>query len=168
MQDSKETLYTSSQIVLFGRVVEDLSVTKSGDAQQDPSKVENFARVYGFTYDGAYYEMLTPVLFLVRGNGEEADDAPVPGPNPRNKKFYEGLRAWTVERTSKTVRLDVDTGKFENLLLETIGDGGGPGGVSGARVSGARVSGARVSGARVSGARVSGARISGARGDASD
>lgn len=181
-----ETLSTSSMIVVFGRVVEDLAImggdsasgegamtaltgqqAATGGKKKAPGKPSRkFARIYGFSYDGAYFETLTPTLFLVRGDGVPAADAPVPGPNPRDKAFFESLRAWTVDRTDETVRLDVDSGKYENVLLDMIGDGGT--GVSGARVSGARVSGARVSGARVSGARVSGARISGARGDASD
>ena len=161
----KESIHSSATIVIFGRVVDDLQVSSSAEdkkAKRDPK----FARAYGFTFDGTYLELTSPVLFLVDGNGEEADDIELPGPNPRDKKFYENLRAWTVKRTDETIRLDVDSGRFETLLPDSGGDGGA--GVSGARVSGARVSGARVSGARVSGARVSGARISGARGDASD
>jgi len=157
MTDSTETLYTSSQIVLFGKVVKDLTVNTTGT-----SKKEKFARIYGFSYEGTYFQTLTPVLFLVHGDGIDAEDAPVPGPNPDDKEFFDSLSTWTVKRSDDTVRLDVDSGKFERLLLDTIGDG------TGGAVSGARVSGARVSGARVSGARVSGARISGARGDASD
>ncbi|WP_299402098.1 pentapeptide repeat-containing protein [uncultured Roseobacter sp.] len=122
---------------------------------------KQFARIYGFTYDGAYYEIPTPVLFTVKDDGVDADTVAVPGPNPKNAKFFASLKAWTVKQTEETVRLDVDQGKFEDVLLGMVG-GDGAAGVSGARVSGARVSGARVSGARVSGARVSGARISGA------
>lgn len=161
-----ETLKTSEEIVLFGRKVTDLTVKNSDDT---PAAKKNIAaRIYGFTFDGVYYEMLGPVLFVVEGPGVDADKVPVPGPNPRDEKYYESLMAWTVNKDEETIRLDVDTGKFQSVLLDTMGDGSGS--VSGARVSGARVSGARVSGARVSGARVSGARVSGARisGDASD
>jgi len=110
-------LYTSSLIVLFGRVTEDLSISKTGGSNGD-----RFARIYGFSFDGVYFEAQTPVLFLVHGDGIEAHDARVPGPNPREKEFYSELRAWTVSRADETVRLDVDTGKFENLLLDTISD----------------------------------------------
>jgi hypothetical protein len=72
------------------------------------------------------------------------------------------LMVWSYDKADYTIRMDVETGMFEDLLLGAILGGGGPG------VSGARVSGARVSGARVSGARVSGARLSGGRGDAGD
>ncbi|MFK7869472.1 MAG: hypothetical protein AB8B58_09555 [Roseobacter sp.] len=158
-----EQLDTSSSIVLFGRIVEDLAVVKThqGKRSEDADKSQP-ARIYGMTYDGDYVEMKTPVLFTVDpDNAYSLDDVPVPGPNPRNKAFYAKLSAWIVERTDTTIRLDVDQGKFEDLLTELGGED--LTGVSGARVSGARVSGARVSGARVSGARVSGARISGAR-----
>ena len=163
----KESLNTSAHIVLFGREVDDLAVVSAGRANQVLSKTEGqFARIYGFTYDGVYFEIPTPVLFMVKGKGEKADSVPVPGPHPRDKKFFADLRAWVVKQSDETVRLDVDQGKFEDVLLAMTADG--VNGVSGARVSGARVSGARVAGARVSGARISGARISGARGDASD
>lgn len=163
----KESLYTSATIVLFGREVNDLAVVSADRPDQVLSKTEGqFARIYGFSYDGAYFEIPTPVLFMVKGKGKSPDEVPVPGPNPRDKKFYADLRAWDVKQSEDTVRLDVDQGKFEDVLLAMSADGAS--GVSGARVSGARVSGARVAGARVSGARISGARISGARGDASD
>ncbi len=163
----KETIQTSSDIVLFGRPVEDLAVAPNARGKEELKLDEKqFARIYGFSFDGAYFEIPTPVLFAVKDDSMEADDAAVPGPDPLNKEFFKNLRAWVVRRSDETVRLDVETGKFGGLLLDIAGDGAT--GVSGARVSGARVSGARVSGARVSGARVSGARISGARGDASD
>ncbi|WP_298842966.1 pentapeptide repeat-containing protein [uncultured Roseobacter sp.] len=169
----RETLASSASIVLFGRLVDDLSVVKTHDGKREEDIDQNQpARIYGATYDGVYIDMVTPVLFMV--DAEKSYDpktVPVPGPSTKNHAFYNDLSAWVVQRTDKTVRLDVDEGKFEDLLLELGGEdltGISGARVSGARVSGARVSGARVSGARVSGARVSGARISGARGDASD
>ncbi|MBW4707381.1 pentapeptide repeat-containing protein [Roseobacter sp. YSTF-M11] len=163
-----ESLYASASIVLFGREVDDLAVIKKGlsTATTFSKEDKQFARIYGFTYDGVYYEIPTPVLFMVKGKGKKASTIDLPGPNPKEAKFFASLLAWEVKQSEDTVRLDVDQGKFQDMLLSMLGDG--VSGVSGARVSGARVSGARVSGARVSGARVSGARISGARGDASD
>ncbi|MGZ2257232.1 hypothetical protein [Roseobacter sp. A03A-229] len=156
-----ESIYTSSEIVLFGRLVDDLTIGSSDDTDATAHKPgRKFARIYGFTFDGVYTELGSPVLFMVSDAHKEAKEVPVPGPNPRNTKFYSELKAWIVDKSAETVRLDVDQGKYEDVLL--AGAAEAMGGVSGARVSGARVSGARVSGARVSGARVSGARISGA------
>ncbi len=182
-----ETLLSPSGITLFGRVVEDIHVDPS-DKSHDPSdgssagtesglmkqvtegkksddSAARLARIYGFSYEGAYFEMAGATLFLVHGKGVKASEVSVPGPNSRDEPFYRNLKAWSYDRTDQTMRLDVDSGSFEQVLLSTVGDGGDVSGarVSGARVAGARVSGARVSGARVSGARVSGARVSGAR-----
>jgi hypothetical protein len=158
-----------------------------------------FARIYGFSYEGIYYDLPTPTLFLVHGDGEvvtlssrvvavaggggsstDANLARAPrkpsvmGVAAADFEFADDVRVWSYDKADFTIRLDVETGMFEDILLGPFFEGGG-GGVSGARVSGARLSGARVSGARVSGARVSGARVSGARvsgarlsGDASD
>jgi hypothetical protein len=143
------------------------------------------ARIYGFSYSGGYYELTSPIFFLVHGDGTPASEARVGGlgsarraralPDPSlsgiaaaDFQFADDLRVWSYDKSDYTIRLDVDNGMFEDVLLDPFFGDGGSGGVSGARVSGARVSGARVSGARVSGARVSGARLSGGRGDASD
>jgi hypothetical protein len=122
------------------------------------------------------------MLFLVHGPGEDAETGPprvAHAPDNPSRTglavaefdFADNIRVWSYDKADYTIRMDVETGMFEQVLLDMVFDGGG--GVSGARVSGARVSGARVAGARVSGARVSGARVSGARvggprGDASD
>ena len=149
-----------------------------------------FARIYGFSYEGVYYDLMTPTLFLVHGDGEpatlpskitgtsttEANLARAPrsptltGIAAADFEIADDIRIWVYDSADLTIRMDVQTGRFEDVLLSAFfADGGGGGsGLSGARVSGARVSGARVSGARVSGARVSGARLSGGRGEASD
>ena len=167
-----ETLSSHTEVTLFGKIVEDLKIVPEKKGRSRSSGSGSFARIYGFSFEGTYYEMAAPTLFQVEGNGKPAMDATVPGPGlDDDDKFYQSLKTWTCSRNDKTVRLDVDSGTFEQVLLAGMDDGGpGVSGarVSGARVSGARVSGARVSGARVSGARISGARLSGARGDASD
>ncbi|MCV0428279.1 MAG: pentapeptide repeat-containing protein [Roseibium sp.] len=167
-----EKLNSSSTIVLYGKIVEDLKVVPekkgtSGPAGSGPA----IARIYGFSFGGAYYEMGSAVLFAVEGKGELASKVEVPGPGlDDDDPFYKSLRCWSYDKSAQTLRMDLDTGTFEQVLLSDADGGMGVSGarVSGARVSGARVSGARVSGARVSGARISGARLSGARGDASD
>jgi len=146
-----------------------------------------FARIYGFSYEGHYYDLARPLIFLVHGKGKDANAPRPPGDGkgaasrfsraPANADLSgvavtagapsEDMRVWSYDKADCTVRLDVETGSFEQVLLDAVLDGDGPSaGSSGARVSGARVSGARVSGARVSGARVSGARVGGSgRGD---
>jgi len=143
------------------------------------------ARIYGFSYSGTYYELPDPVYFLVHGEGASVTEARTsqlgivrraraPGDPSRTGlaaadfQFAEDVKVWSYDKADYTIRMDVESGMFEDVLLDPFFSGDGGGGVSGARVSGARVSGARISGARISGARVSGARLSGGRGDASD
>ncbi|WP_420583719.1 hypothetical protein [Ruegeria sp.] len=135
-----------------------------------------FARIYGFSYEGTYYELPEPTVFLVHGEGDTATEGNAPAGNgaraPVNPalsgvasadyQIADDIRVWDYDKADYTVRMDVMTGQFEQVLLDIYFGFDSPA-VSGARVSGARVSGARVSGARVSGARVSGARVSGAR-----
>ncbi len=190
----RETLLSASSIWLFGRVVEDLAVTQPDHnpfigprescnnflrnqlecQHTDPEKSPRFARIYGFSYEGAYYELEWPALFLVHGPGQAAEvaagggaaaaagDPSRTGLAESDFDFAANLMVWSYDRADLSIRLDVDSGSFEQILLELIFGGGG-GSVSGARVSGARVAGARVSGARVAGARVAGARVAGAR-----
>ena len=77
--------------------------------------------------------------------------------------FADDPMVWSYDRADLSIRMDVDSGSFEQILLDLVLGGGGGPSVSGTRVSGARVAGARVSGARVSGARVAGARVRGGR-----
>jgi hypothetical protein len=204
-----ETLLSPSNILLYGRVVEDLDIVTPaaahGGARHSPFVGDRtggnldletqlidtdalFARIYGFSFEGAYYDLPRPALFLVHGPGELVTTAPSPrraieGPKPpppdpqqarapgepsltgvaaADFQFVDGLMVWSYDKADHTIRMDVEAGEFEDVLLNMFFGAGGP------AVSGARVSGARVSGARVSGARVSGARLSGGRGDATD
>ncbi len=156
-----EKLNSHTEIVLFGKVVEDLGIlSKDSSNKTKIASSQKFIRVFGFSFNGIYTEMGSATLFAVSGNGTAAKDVKVPGPKGSDA-FVKDLRAWTCNRSDDAMRLDIDSGTYDEILIEGAAEEGM--GVSGARVSGARVSGARVSGARVSGARVSGARVSGAR-----
>lgn len=82
-----ETLLSASNILLFGRLVEDLKIEKSPASSPhnpfagqrggrnhhllDQLGCDNaaFARIYGFSYEGTYHELPIPALFLVHGDG---------------------------------------------------------------------------------------------------
>jgi hypothetical protein len=202
-----ETLLSPSNVLLFGREVEDLRVLhthdhnpfvsdrKSGNnllgKQVEYQKTTDanrarFARIYGFSFEGTYYDLPRPMLFLVHGPGEPAethadpragaggnaalarrvarspDDPSRTGVAAPDFSFADGLMVWSYDKADYTIRMDVETGMFEQVLLEAFFSEGPP--VSGMRVSGMRVSGMRVSGMRVSGMRVSGMRVGGPRG----
>jgi len=187
-----ETLLTPSSIKLYGRVVSsltyknDTSGTGLGDNKFLQRQLEangknppTLARIYAFSFEGQFYAIPRPPIFLVHGSGtpvgnwvgpSTVDQAGVAGrewdfsgnwdqtagghPGP-NDLYY-----WEYEKGDFSLRLDLEAGPFEQILLQMALRGGA--GVSGAGVSGAGVSGAGVSGAGVSGAGVSGAGVSGA------
>ncbi|WP_254436309.1 hypothetical protein [Ruegeria arenilitoris] len=183
-----ETLLSFSEVLIFGRVLDDMKYTvtdkrgqgnnKQLDKQfaKDGEDEPRFAKIYGFAYEGTYYDLPEPAIFLVHGKGKSATDGNLPGnlasraPNDPSKsgvaaadyQMANDVMYWAYDKADQTMRMDVTAGMFEQVLLDIYFGFDSPA-ISGARVSGARVSGARVSGARVSGARVSGARVSGAR-----
>ncbi len=151
------------------------------------------ARIYGFAYDGTYYEMPEPTIFLVHGAGESATGGNLPrgfsletsgrdttrqtarapmnpsvsGVAAADYQMASDIRVWNYDQADYTIRMDIAAGQLEQVLLDVYFEYDAPmmagAKVSGAKVSGAKVSGAKVSGAKVSGAKVSGAKVSGAK-----
>jgi hypothetical protein len=193
-----ESLMSPSSIKLFGRIVEGIKIDAAPVApglgannfllhQLSTKPLPHLARIYAFSFEGAYYELPRPPIFVVHGPGTAVGSWDNPstldqtgvagrdwdfsGNSPDARPAARVARAdqaagtndihyWEYEKGDFSLRLDVDAGPFEQILLQMALRGGG--GVSGAGVSGAGVSGAGVSGAGVSGAGVSGAGVSGA------
>ena len=146
---------------------------------EDQVKGGRFARIYGFSYEGNYYDLPRPALFLVHGEGDlvtqdPADPRLVPFPSrapaptsltgiaAAGYDFADGLRVWSYDKGDYTIRMDVETGMFEDVLLDARFDGGGPGGLD------ARGMNARGMNARGMNARGMNARGMNARGGSSD
>ncbi len=196
-----ETLLSASNILLFGRVVRDLSIAQiEHDPFQEIRKrasdgnrlletvVDNndakFARIYGVSFEGEFYDLPAPMLFLVHGDGQVAETTVgsdcsgdvTPG-DPRQSRapdepsrtglgaadfsFADDVMVWSYDKADYTIRMDVETGMFEQVLLDMM-FGDDFGGVAGASVRGASVRGASVRGASVRGASVRGASVRGA------
>jgi uncharacterized protein YjbI with pentapeptide repeats len=123
-----------------------------------------FARIYGFSFEGHYYDLPKPVIMLVYGDGValtappptilESDEA------ARVWEFSDALFQWNYDKMTMSIRLDIESGTLEQILLEAALTGTG-GSYAGANVSGANVSGANVRGANVRGANVRGANVFG-------
>jgi hypothetical protein len=136
--------------MLFGKLVLDLKILQ--DSETSPPRdthprgigenhflrdqIEKigdprFARIYGFSYEGVYYDMPRPALFLVDGEGEPvtAGGPPQRGARAPAKPSMTGLGAadfqfaadievWFYDKADFTIRMDVATGTFEDVLLE--------------------------------------------------
>jgi hypothetical protein len=149
----------------------------------DPNAM--LARIYGFSYEGHYYDLPQPAIFLVHGPGTPAELSPglgVPwnrlertaaevdrtGVAGTGRSSSLDIKVWSYDKGDFSVRFDIETGPFEQILLEAaLVSESSNAGFSGAhtRLSGAhtRLSGAHT---RLSGAHV-GSRNS-RRGDWSD
>jgi len=96
-----------------------------------------FARIYGFSYEGTYYDLPRPVLFLVHGEGQLVTEEAVRPPTlphraraPRDTDltglaalsfdFADELKVWSYDSADYTIRMDVDTGMFEQVLLDAV------------------------------------------------
>jgi hypothetical protein len=152
--------------------------------QQLEHKEARLARIYGFSYEGTYYDLPCPALFLVHGTGERAvlnsnivgqsqtDAQLARAPQKPNLSgvaaadfgIADDIRVWSYDKADYTIRMDVETGMFEQVLLDAYFSDGGH--VSGMKVSGMKVSGMKVAGMKVAGMKVAGSRLG--RGDAGD
>ena len=189
---TKESLLQASDILLFGSVIDDLKVEVSDETEAKLSqrkgvnrqlaeqfnKNSKFARIYAFSYQGVYFELPWPALFLVHGDGDSVTDGNLPaghaaraptkpsqtGVPAADFQFSDDIQYWSYDKADYTIRMDVETGMFEQVLFDMVfdGDGVGGGGVAGASVRGASVRGASVRGASVRGASVRGASVRGA------
>ena len=114
----------------------------NGQLQEQLGLNARFARIYGFSYEGRYYDIERPCIFLVHGKGElvnfeETDPPGAPNdsraPRPTyltglaaaGFDFADGLRVWSYDKADYSIRMDVQTGMFEDILLNAVlGDGG--------------------------------------------
>ena len=129
------------------------------------------ARIFSFSFEGTMYDLTRPSLFLVQGTGHDVD-APLPtgvqarlarapgrisrtGVGWQDGDFSMDMRVWIYDKGDFSMRLDVDTGTFEHILLaselddEALGRSGS--GRSGSGRSGSGRSGSGRSGSGRSG-----------------
>ena len=140
-----------SGVRLFGREMSDLELKKpeagagkdgapsanSFLKQQLSAKDARLARIYGFSYEGFYYELSQPAIFLVHGPGIQVE-SPVPGTGlpssrvarsapsvdntgvaARDMVFADDIRVWSYDKSDFSLRLDMETGPLKDILLDT-------------------------------------------------
>jgi hypothetical protein len=90
-----------------------------------------FARIYGFSFEGHYYKLPRPVLFLVRENrARNPEEVVVDGWRQFNTRFtgIEGkdwqfsgdIMVWAVDRYDMAISLDVEIGSYDQVLLQSF------------------------------------------------
>ncbi len=145
-------------------------------AEQEPC----FARIYGFSFEGIFYDLPRPVLFLVHGDGVPVSEVPqaglaafrparapgepsLTGLAVADFQFSDDVLAWSYDKADYSIRMDVETGMFEDILLDAMLGGGSDG--MDARGMNARGMNARGMNARGMNARGMNARGMNARGN---
>lgn len=98
------------------------------------------ARIYGFSYEGHYYDLAKPAIFLVHGPGSDPEafrpaaagkhrlpearvdrapsDADRSGVARTGTSFAEDMRVWSYDKGDFSIRLDPETGPLEQILLQ--------------------------------------------------
>ena len=154
-----ENLLAPCRIKLYGREVQDIVLTAPATPPSPPTQPPppppppspysygaNFflreqlqapgarlARIYAFSYEGSYYMLPKPAIFLVHGIGEDPN-VPAPaaashvsrGPNTthntglvgKNWEFSADTRMWEYDKGDFSLRFDIETGSLEQILLE--------------------------------------------------
>jgi hypothetical protein len=148
----KETLLGVSAVYLFGREISDL-ILRGGVYQplvgpqlgansflrgQLSANEATLARIYAFSFEGAFIELSRPAIFIVHGSGAFPDDPPPrnaagdieydrlyrsPGSSARTGLGYQigalakDMKVWIYDKGDFSMRLDAETGTFEQILL---------------------------------------------------
>ena len=136
MVASRESLLTASAVKLYGRVIAGLSVNVANARnelganmflrQQLEAAEPQLARIYGFSYHGSYSALSRPTIFLVHGGGEPASvghpDAPqsidLTGKAYNCCDFAADIMVWEYDRGDFSLRLDIDSGPLERILID--------------------------------------------------
>jgi hypothetical protein len=142
-----ETLLTQSAVKMYGRLLKGvrLEALAPGDTSDlgfnkflkeqliaDPDTKENppkLARIYAFSFEGAFYNLPRPAIFLVHGDGKPIqgsgtfDDGKGPvlndsGIPAREFVFETDVKYWEYDKDDLSLRLDSFTGTLDDILIE--------------------------------------------------
>ncbi len=125
-----EPLLASSGVKLFGRIVAGLTLDPAamagGEADASLRRLAaklgdapRLARIYGFSHEGQYYDLARPTIFLVDGDGRPCgDDVASTGVAAKPPEFADGLFVWDYDRSDFSLRMDIDVGPLERILLD--------------------------------------------------
>ena len=145
-----ESLLAPSQIKLFGRLFAGLTLNPPSKVEVDPNaraatgkkpppavpdpgfdQLTNqllrnnakLARIYSFTYEGVYYTLPRPTVYLVHGDGRKIDagmsgELDKSGVAARDWAFENDILYWEYDRVNYSLRCDIVTGSLDDILLD--------------------------------------------------
>jgi hypothetical protein len=146
-----ETLLTQSAVKMFGRLLKGVSLTPPlapGDVSdlgfnkflrqqlmgppggnREKENNPGLARIYAFSFEGAFYNLPRPAIFLVHGPGKNIqgsgtfDDGKGPvlndsGIPTRDFVFETDVRYWEYDKDDLSLRLDSFSGTLDDILIE--------------------------------------------------
>lgn len=190
-----ETLLSPSIILLFGRELTDITIDHKAYANWPPvqpggynrflnanlaRKDSRLARIFAFSYEGQYFELSAPAIFVVNGEGVDPQaprpsqgGVPIPpapgGIDPVGTAYQVGsfapdVKVWAYDKSEFSIRLDISTGMLEEILLAAeVMDGDASFGFGGGKVGGGKVGGGKVGGGKVGGGKVGGGKVGGGK-----
>jgi hypothetical protein len=95
-----------------------------------PELKPKLARIFGFSYEGHYYKLPDPRVFLVHGDGTPVNpgsDAAVElgdlGIEYHEQFFAAGVTMWAYDKVDMSLRIDISSGWLEDILFGLITDG---------------------------------------------
>lgn len=129
-----------SRILLYGRKATDFALAGADSGGSVQSGGRELASIYGFEFEGHYYDLPKPAILSVSGTAKTPTDAgAVVQPDPQ---LAADIQVWSLDKDDLSVRLDVTSGPLEDILLEqAVSDSGVAAQTSAKRVSGKRMSG---------------------------
>ena len=142
-----ETLMSPSKILMYGRVLKDIKLQPEvlkkengpggsgggGDKllfNQLTYEGANLARIYAMSFEGTFYNLPKPAIFLVHGKGtdprtlgfapSELDrpDMDASGMAARDFEWEGDVKYWEYDKKDFSLRLDVVTGWLDEILVD--------------------------------------------------
>lgn len=135
------TLGSAANLHLLGREVAGINVTQAAlEGRLSKFTDPKLAWVYGFAFEGHYYDLPKPAIFVVDGPGHPIEQplkdglrsTGVPSEPP---EFHSDVVAWCADREDLGIRLDIESGRYDRILLDVeLGNNGRGHTVHGAHV----------------------------------
>ena len=124
---SNDGLLDASVVRLFGRVIKGITFTKGELAASTSGAYKrviehlkdplSLARIYAFSFEGQFYTLPKPTLFLVEDQGEDpTKDTGLA--NKSNLEFEEGIMRWKIDKDDVVLRADVVIGTMDDVLID--------------------------------------------------